>query len=111
MLKRFFELKKLLKKDSLMPDNTWEAVEIKVKYEGYITRQESFIAQSRKMEDLKIPDLDYGQVKGLSLEALEKLKKVQPKTLAQAGRISGMPPAALQALLIHLKVRQNPKQF
>ncbi len=105
ILKRFFELKNPLKKQDFIPESAWEAVEIKIKYEGYIKRQEGFIAQSRKMEDLKIPDLNYDEVKGLSLEALEKLKKIQPKTLAQAGRISGMPPAAIQALLIHLKVR------
>ncbi|MDE0518146.1 MAG: tRNA uridine-5-carboxymethylaminomethyl(34) synthesis enzyme MnmG [Bdellovibrionales bacterium] len=82
---------------------SWEAVEIQIKYEGYIKRQEDFIAQNQKLENIKLPKLDYNRVKGLSLEALEKLKKVQPHTLAQASRISGMPPAAIQALLIHLK--------
>ena len=81
----------------------WEAVEIGVKYEGYIEREKQFIAQTRKMEHTNIDHLNYDKVKGLSLEALEKLKKIQPKTLAQAHRISGMPPAAIQAILIHLK--------
>ena len=84
-------------------EDSWEAVEIHIKYEGYIKRQEHFIAQGRKMENTIIDSLNYDKVKGLSLEALEKLKKIKPKTLAQAGRISGMPPAAIQAILIHLK--------
>ena len=86
-------------------EKTWEAVEIRCKYEGYIQRQNQLIAQNQRMENIKLPELDYDQVKGLSLEALEKLKEVQPKTLAQASRISGMPPAAIQALLIHLKTK------
>ena len=81
----------------------WEAVEINIKYEGYIQREEQFITQSQKMENTDIESVDYDKVKGLSLEALEKLKKIKPKTLAQANRISGMPPAAIQAILIHLK--------
>ena len=90
-------------------DRSWSAVEIKIKYEGYIKRQEHFIAQYRNMENIKLPGtLDYDQVKGLSLEALEKLKKIQPRTLAQAERISGLPPSAVQALLIHLKTRPRP---
>ena len=83
--------------------DSWEAVEINIKYEGYIEREKQFIAQSQKMEDTNIDKLNYDKIRGLSLEALEKLKKIKPKTLAQANRISGMPPAAIQAILIHLK--------
>lgn len=88
-------------------EKTWEAVEIRIKYEGYIQRQNQLISQNQKIENIKLPELDYDQVKGLSLEALEKLKKIQPQTLAQASRISGMPPAAIQALLIHLKIKEQ----
>ena len=88
-------------------EKTWEAVEIRIKYEGYIQRQNQLISQNQRMENIKLPELDYDQVKGLSLEALEKLKKIQPQTLAQANRISGMPPAAIQALLIHLKIKER----
>ena len=83
--------------------NTWEAIEIKTKYEGYIQRQERFIVQNKHMENTILKTINYDQVKGLSLEALEKLKKIQPRTLAQANRISGVPPAAIQALIIHLR--------
>ena len=91
-------------------EKTWEAVEIAIKYEGYIQRQQQFIIQNKHLENIKLPELDYEEVKGLSLEALEKLKKVRPQTLAQASRISGMPPAAIQALLIHLKVKKRLSQ-
>ena len=94
----------------IIKEKTWEAVEIAIKYEGYIQRQQQFITQNQHLENIKLPELDYEEVKGLSLEALEKLKKVQPQTLAQAGRISGMPPAAIQALLIHLKVKKRLSQ-
>ena len=94
----------------VIKEKTWEAVEIAIKYEGYIQRQQQFITQNQHLENIKLPELDYEEVKGLSLEALEKLKKVQPQTLAQAGRISGMPPAAIQALLIHLKVKKRLSQ-
>jgi len=84
-------------------DKTWEAVEINIKYEGYINRQEKLIFQNQKMEQTSIANINYDKVNGLSLEALEKLKKIRPQTLAQASRISGIPPAAIQALFIHLK--------
>ena len=87
--------------------DTWESVEIRCKYEGYIQRQTQLLAKNRQMEDLLILGIDYDQVKGLSREALEKLKQVQPRTLASAGRISGMPPVAIQAILIYLKTNQN----
>jgi tRNA uridine 5-carboxymethylaminomethyl modification enzyme len=92
-------------------EKIWEAVEIRCKYEGYIQRQNQFIAQNQRMENIRLPELDYDQVRGLSLEAVEKLKEVQPRTLAQASRISGIPPAAIQALLIHLKTRNYFTRF
>ena len=88
-------------------DSTWEAVEISFKYEGYIQRQSQLVLKNRQMEDLPIVGIDYDQVKGLSREALEKLKQIQPRTLAAATRISGMPPVAIQAILIYLKMREN----
>ena len=101
------KVKKPVETDEIfLNKRTWEAVEIAVKYEGYIQRQKQFIAQNQKLENIKLPKLDYDQVKGLSLEALEKLKKIQPRTLAQASRISGIPPTAIQAVLIHLKTNQ-----
>lgn len=79
-------------------------LEIQSKYAGYIDRQQSDIARLLKHENTPIPeDFDYQQVSSLSSEVLQKLLKVKPATIAQAGRISGVTPAALSLLLVHLK--------
>ncbi|MCC5791238.1 MAG: tRNA uridine-5-carboxymethylaminomethyl(34) synthesis enzyme MnmG [Legionellaceae bacterium] len=81
-----------------------EQVEIQCKYAGYIERQQQDIEKLRKQEHTRLPaDLDYRQVNGLSVEVVQKLSQVQPQSLAQAGRISGVTPAALSLLLVHLK--------
>ncbi len=89
---------------------TLEAVEIRAKYEGYIQRSNSLIAQNKLMENTLIENINFAKVSGLSKEALEKLQTIRPKTLAQAGRISGIPPAALQAILIYLKINEHHKK-
>jgi tRNA uridine 5-carboxymethylaminomethyl modification enzyme len=83
-------------------------VEIEVKYEGYIQRQLEQVRKMERMENRSIPmDFDYAQVKGLSAEALEKLRQVAPTTIAQAGRISGVTPSDISILLIHLEKRRR----
>lgn len=79
-------------------------VEIQVKYEGYIDRQREDIERMKQYELTEIPEhIDYDLVKGLSNEVRQKLKAIRPVTLAQAGRISGVTPAALSILLMYLK--------
>lgn len=86
-----------------LPKRIFEQVEISVKYEGYIARQERQIKEMRRIESKKIPEnLDYSQLKGLRLEAVEKLSKIKPQNLGQAGRISGVNPADVAALNIIL---------
>jgi tRNA uridine 5-carboxymethylaminomethyl modification enzyme len=81
-----------------------EQLEIDAVYQGYLERQEADIVAFRKDEDLTIPaDLDYASVGGLSNEAREKLARIRPATLGQAGRIEGLTPGALTALLSHVK--------
>lgn len=81
-----------------------EQVEIAVKYHGYIARQQDEVARSIGQESLALPaDMDYTQVRGLSKEVQQKLNQHQPETLGQAARISGMTPAAISLLLVHLK--------
>ena len=81
-----------------------EQVEISVKYEGYIKRQEEEVAKFKKMEAKPLPqNFDYVQVPNLSLEAREKLNKTQPQSMGQAGRISGVSPADVMALMIYFK--------
>jgi tRNA uridine 5-carboxymethylaminomethyl modification enzyme len=81
-----------------------EQVEIATKYAGYIDRQQVEIARQLAQEDARLPsDLDYGCVRGLSIEVKQKLAAVRPETLGQAARISGVTPAAISLLLVHLK--------
>ncbi|MBW1803015.1 MAG: tRNA uridine-5-carboxymethylaminomethyl(34) synthesis enzyme MnmG, partial [Deltaproteobacteria bacterium] len=81
-----------------------EEVENRVKYEGYILRQERQVEKLKKMENLKLPeDLNYEKVYGLTTEAREKLSRIRPISMGQASRISGITPAALMALHVHLK--------
>ena len=83
-----------------------EQVEIDSKYQGYIDRQQTEIDRVQAQQDLKLPaDLDYEGIAGLSNEVSEKLGQVKPETLGQAGRISGVTPAAISLLLIHIKKR------
>ena len=81
-----------------------EQVEIQTKYAGYILRQQDEVERNRSQEGHKLPpDLDYNAVHGLSIEACQKLNQHKPETLGQAGRISGVTPAAISMLLVHLK--------
>ena len=83
-----------------------EQVEIQAKYHGYIERQSDEIARNRRDEEARLPeDMDYGQVRGLSTEAVQKLNQHRPLTLGQAFRIPGITPATISLLRIHLKKR------
>ena len=85
-----------------------EQIEIQAKYQGYIERQREEIARSEHHENLKLPqDLDYGSLRGLSMEVRQKLDLQRPETLGQAARISGVTPAAISVLLVHLKRRTH----
>lgn len=87
-----------------LPKEVFEQVEIFVKYEGYIRRQEQQIKEMRRVERKKIPaDIDYRKLKGLRLEAIEKLSAIRPENLGQASRISGVNPADVAALNIILE--------
>lgn len=84
-----------------------EQVEIQIKYAGYIDRQEDEIAKQLKQETLKLPtDLNYGEIVGLSAEVQQKLTRIKPETVGMAARISGVTPAAISLLLVHLKKRK-----
>ncbi|RJR53186.1 MAG: tRNA uridine-5-carboxymethylaminomethyl(34) synthesis enzyme MnmG [Desulfobacteraceae bacterium] len=85
-----------------------EEVENRIKYEGYIRRQEKQVESFRHMEDRRLPEgIDYQGVHGLTREVREKLSKVRPASLGQASRISGVTPAALMAIQIHLKRKEG----
>ena len=88
-----------------LPDDVREQVNIQIKYEGYITRQQHQVQQFKKLEARKIPeDIDYEQVMGLRIEARQKLEAVRPVNIGEASRISGVSPADVNMLLVHLNM-------
>lgn len=87
----------------LLPADVFEQVEIELKYEGYIKRQQAQIREMRRLEVKRIPeDISYSKIDGLRLEAREKLSKIRPQNVGQASRISGVSPADVSVLLIYL---------
>lgn len=93
-----------------LPYEVFEQVEISIKYEGYIKKQEAQIAEMRRIEVKEIPqDIVYENLNGLRLEAVEKLSKIKPQNLGQASRISGVNPADITALNIILEGMKNDK--
>ncbi len=89
---------------SELAETVVEQVEIQVKYQGYIERQNEEIGSRRDLETLRLPEnIDYGKVKGLSAEVQQKLNQHRPETVGQASRISGVTPAAVALLMVHLK--------
>jgi tRNA uridine 5-carboxymethylaminomethyl modification enzyme len=85
-----------------------EQVEISIKYAGYIARQQNEVARRELQETTRIPaSFDYDDVRGLSFEVRQKLREQRPETIGQASRISGVTPAAISLLIVHLKRRGN----
>ena len=89
-----------------LPDHVVEQVEIQGKYAGYLERQQADIDKTRTQQDIDLPEsLVYSDVMGLSNEVRQKLAEQRPGTIGQASRISGVTPAAISLLLVHLKKR------
>lgn len=91
-----------------LTEDVWRQVEIQLKYGGYIDKQQSQIERFKKMERKLIPtDLDYGSIRGLSIEAQQKLSSIRPDSIGRAMRISGVSPADINVLLIYLENRRR----
>jgi tRNA uridine 5-carboxymethylaminomethyl modification enzyme len=87
-----------------MAPEVQQEVQLHIKYEGYISRQHEQVVRFKKMEEVLLPeDIDYSQFDGLSNEVVEKLNSIRPRSLGQASRISGITPAAISVLQVHLK--------
>ena len=87
-----------------LPQAVTEEVEIQLKYEGYIKKQRKQIEKQKELENKKLPDeIDYHEIEGLRLEAKEKLNEIRPVSLGQAFRISGVSPADISVLTVHLE--------
>ena len=97
----------LISSDINLSQSEVEQIEITAKYSGYINRQKEEVSKLLEHETTKIPsNFDYDKVKGLSFEVRQKLKAHRPETIGQAGRISGVTPAAISLLLIFIKSRK-----
>lgn len=91
-----------------LSDDVKEEVEIEIKYEGYIKKQQAQVDRFEKLEGRRIPDdIDYNDVAGLALEARQKLDKIKPSSIGQAGRISGVNPADISVLLVYLEQKRR----
>ena len=96
---------KTLKQSFDVPEYVYNPVEVNIKYEGYIIRENEKIKKISRLENAKIPeDFDYSKIKTLSHEEIEKLNEIKPLTLGQAQRISGVNPSAIQALMVRLNL-------
>lgn len=92
----------------VLPDSVCEKVETEIKYAGYISRQAAQVEDMLRQENLLLPaDISYDDITGLRLEAKEKLNRVRPKNIGQASRISGVSPADISVLMIHLEKEKN----
>ena len=86
-----------------LDDEVIEQTEIQVKYSGYIEKEKNNADKLSRVENIKIPkDFDYSKLKSMSLEAREKLNKIQPVTISQASRISGVSPSDVSVLLVYM---------
>ncbi|MBS9777403.1 MAG: tRNA uridine-5-carboxymethylaminomethyl(34) synthesis enzyme MnmG [Gammaproteobacteria bacterium] len=98
------EMKKISIINSDIPETVKHQLEVEIKYEGYLKRQQEEIDKHTRNEEKKIPEnFDYSTVKGLSAEITEKLTKIRPETIGQAKRISGVTPAAISLILVYIK--------
>ena len=94
-----------------LPDDVREQVNIEIKYEGYIRRQMQQVVQFKKTEGKHLPEnFDYSQVKSLRREAMQKLNKIQPATIGQASRISGVSPADISVLLVYFSRERQERR-
>lgn len=91
-----------------LPQEVWQQAAIQIKYEGYIRQQKQQVEQFKKLEKRLLPeDLDYHEVKGLRLEAIQKLNAIKPSSIGHASRIAGVSPADVAVLLIHLEQKKG----
>ncbi|HEL9118129.1 TPA: tRNA uridine-5-carboxymethylaminomethyl(34) synthesis enzyme MnmG [Listeria monocytogenes] len=98
------KIAQIVSRETFVTDEIAEQVEIQIKYEGYIQKSNLQVEKMKRMEDKKIPEnIDYDAISGLATEALEKLKKIEPLSIAQASRISGVNPADISTLLVYIE--------
>ena len=101
---KYKDLKEIDKNMPELSEEEAQEVEIQIKYEGYIKLEEAQVEKFKKLEKKKLPErINYEEIKGLRLEARQKLNKIKPESVGQASRISGVSPADISVLLIYLE--------
>jgi tRNA uridine 5-carboxymethylaminomethyl modification enzyme len=107
----YHDLKEIDRDRPELPWSLGKQIEVDIKYEGYIKKQLMQIEQFKKMENKKLsPDIDYSKIKGLRLEAQEKLNRIKPGSFGQASRISGVSPADISVLMIYLEQKRRAEK-
>ena len=107
---KYEDLKEIDEERIELPEEVTKEVEIEVKYKGYIKLQQQQVEKFKKLEKKLLPqDIDYSTIKGLRLEARQKLNKIKPNSVGQASRISGVSPADISVLLIYLEQQKQEK--
>ena len=97
------ELKNLLQKINISKKEIVESAEINIKYKGYIEREKQLADKLKRLENIKINEkIDYASLTAISTEARQKLKRIKPKTIGQASRISGVSPSDVSVLLVYM---------
>ncbi len=104
----YHDLEKITINHPILKEEIKEEVEIQIKYEGYIKKQASQVKKFEKIEQMRVPsDIDYSKIKGLAVEAVQKLEEIRPLSIGQASRISGVNPADISVLLIYLEQKRR----
>ena len=104
----YIKLVEIDKNRPVLPGYIKESVEVRIKYEGYIQRQKDDVIRFKKKEQRAIPkNIEYTKIKGLRIEAMQKLDKFKPKSLGQASRISGVSPADIDVLMIYMEAQKR----
>ncbi|NLM14088.1 MAG: tRNA uridine-5-carboxymethylaminomethyl(34) synthesis enzyme MnmG [Epulopiscium sp.] len=108
----YYKIKEIDPNRKELPEDVQEQVNIQLKYEGYIKRQLIQVEQFRKLENkLLKEDIDYHQIKGLRIEAAQKLQAIKPRSIGQASRVSGVSPADISVLLVYLEQMNRSKNI
>ena len=103
-------LKEIDEERGKIPEDVANEVEIEVKYKGYIKLQQNQVEKFKKLETKRLPDnINYESIKGLRIEARQKLNKIKPSSVGQASRISGVSPADISVLLIFLEQQRKDR--
>ncbi len=100
-----YDVKKYFNLFDDIPNSVLDYINTEIKYEGYIKKEEEYIEKTKKTDNITLPEMDFGEISGLRLEARQKLNKFKPSTIGSAKRIDGVSPSDINVLLVYLKMK------